>query len=131
MVENAAFKNHSMLEDERLDDVRKIKKRFKIKYLDDAYPPVGHVYSVMVEEFGIERPDINRFIEELNEYIKIGGDGFACIHNPLESFYSRTATKLGHYLSDKFRKGEISKDSFNVIMKAAIGGCDYSGCLMR
>lgn len=113
-----AFENHSMLDDERMSDEEKTIKRYG--RLGKAYAPVGHVYSVIVEELDINNPDIDEFIETLNEYIKIGGDGFACIHSPMECFYSRTIHKLCRYLAGEFP--EITETKIWKIVKKAYGG---------
>ena len=126
MDETKALKNHSMLEEERLNSEEKVLRKFKIKFFDGAFAPVGHVYSVMVEECDIKKPDINGFIAELNEYIKIGGDGYACIKKPTTYFYSKTATRLRWYLAEKVKRGEISTKAFKTIMLEAIGGHDYT-----
>ncbi len=88
---------------ERMDIIKKAQKRFQVKYVDNSRvgAPVGHVYSVMVEELGIKNPDLQGFMNEFNEYIKIGGDGFACVKSPLDHLYSRTQSKLKSMLQEK------------------------------
>lgn len=123
------MKNRSMLEDERKDEVQKALKKNRCKYLDGCYATVGHVYSVMVEMLNIKNPDIHRFIEELNEYIEIGGDGFACVKDPTKQLYSRTFSKLAWYLSDYLKKREPEIENrvrlFVAIMKEASGGYNH------
>ena len=121
-----AFKNKSMMEDERMNERQKTLKKYKTyreKYVDGDYPPIGHVYSVMVEELGIENPDFQGFIDKLNEYIEIGGDGFARIKSKDEYLYSRTAHKFRWYLEREW-KG-IPESVFNKIIKEAYGGYIY------
>ena len=115
------MKNQSMLVEEKMDDEEKIIKRYG--YLGGAYAPVGHVYSVIVEKLDINNPDIYEFIKILNEYIEIGGDGFACIHSPMERFYSRTVNKLCRYLAGEFP--EITEKEIEEIAKEACGGYLY------
>ena len=112
--------NHSMIEEERLDEEERIKKKFRVRYLDQTYAPVGHVYSVMVEELGIENPSsIKDFIEELNKYNRIRGSGYAFIESPLDYFYFLTTNRLEWYLRAMLDKGEINKRQLERIMKAA------------
>jgi len=112
--------NHSMIEEERLNEEEKIKKKFRTQYLDQTYAPVGHVYSVMVEELGIENPSsVKDFIEELNKYIKIGGAGYAFIKSPLDRFYFLTTNRLEWYLRAMLDQEKINKRQLERIMKAA------------
>lgn len=122
MDETKALKNHSMLEEERMDDRRKISRTYRIKSWINTYAPVGHVYSIMMEEMNIKNPDIHGFIAELK---KLSGSELACINDPTTPLYSKTASALRKYLHDKVQKGEISKKSFRTIMFEAHGGWDY------
>lgn len=114
-----ARKNESMLRDERMDDTQKILKKLKIKYLDGAYPPIGHFYSVMVEELNIENPDFQGFIDKLNEYISKYGNDFACIKEKNKYLYCRTAHYVIDYLQGEFK--DISKSSLQKLICEAHG----------
>lgn len=118
-----AIKDQSMLRDEHLDEDERVLKRLGIKYLDFAHPPVGHVYSVMVEELGIEKPDFQKFIDRLNKYIEVGGDGFARIKSKNEYLSPRAARKFCTYL--QYEWPSISEEVFCKIVKEAYGGYLY------
>ncbi len=119
---NTSFKNHSMLEETKLNNKERMLKRFNTKWLEKCYAPVGHVYSVIVEELNIKNPDLQGFIETINQDLTSNGNSFACIKNPLETFYSRTIRPLSRFLGEKIRDGEITEKSCDLIMKEACGG---------
>lgn len=112
-----AFYNHSIIEDERLNRHEQLQKQFQTKWFDNMYATVGHVFTVMVEVLEIENPFIEIFIMKLNEYIDIGGDGFARVSKPTDKFYSRTVNKLSRYLRGEFP--DITKEQFDTIMRSA------------
>lgn len=105
------------LADEKMNPNKLILKKFNCRYLDGTYSTIGHVFSVMVEVLKIEKPSIELFIMKLNEYIEIGGDGFARVSKPTKYLYSRTTHKLARYLRGEFPN--ITKDQFDTIIRSA------------
>ncbi len=106
-----------MMEEFRMSEDQKILKMYKVRWLDSTFSTIGHVYSVIVEELDIEGPDLNDFIKRLNEYIKIGGNGFACVEGPMDSFTWKRFYPLQTFLLREL--SNITTDSFNKIVKAA------------
>ena len=100
----SAFKNQSMMRHYRMSHGEKALMR---NGEWESYSTVGHVYTVMVEELKINNPDIGKFIKKLNEYIEVGGDGFACVSSPNEFFYSRTVWKLDSMLRAEYPDANV------------------------
>jgi hypothetical protein len=105
-----------MLEDLRADEHDRILKMYRVRWLDDTFSTIGHVYSVMVEELNI-KPDLPRFIEKLNEYIKIGGNELFCVKSPLDNFTWKRFLPLQRFLSREFPG--IERNSFTKIVRSA------------
>ena len=111
-----------MLDEERLSRAQKILHKTRCRYMDGTYSTVGHVYSVIVEVLRISNPDINGFIEELNDLLEDGGCGYARITSPLNKFYYQTYNRLQWYLSGLIMAGKATEDQKNAICKAAYEG---------
>jgi hypothetical protein len=54
-------------------------KKFNAHWQTDIKTPVGHILSVLMEELEIEKPNLSGIINDINQYISIGGNGFATI----------------------------------------------------
>jgi len=105
-----------MLEDLRMNEQDRILKMYRVSWLDATFSTVGHVYSVMVEELNI-KPDLAGFIEKLNKYIEVGGDGFACVKSPLDDFTWKRFYPLQSFLFREFSC--IERSSFTKIVRSA------------
>jgi hypothetical protein len=126
MADGMAFKNYSMLEDNEMSVIERLKRKFGLETLDSPrmFAPLGHVYSVMVEVLGIEEPDLRGFIDDINnlmgEYNKSSH-----VKHPAASTYHYTALKIKDYLCDQVRIGRMEKSQAKRIMEEAIGGFDW------
>ena len=123
--------NHSMIQEGKMTLVDKTRQRFRVRFLDDPRinAPIGHIYSVFCEELGIENPNMESFIEELNGYI-----------NDYDSKIKRPPfQKLGYYgipglqrmLQDYISKEKMSVDSAVRVLDEALGNCDYQGLAQK
>ena len=94
----------------------KIKRRYETDYLDEIDTPVGHILSILVEELGKTNIDLSRFIEEINEKISIGGNGYARIRKINED-YMRYGCKKHFGISRYIDSRKISDDEKKRIHK--------------
>lgn len=119
LLTQGAQKNQSMLEDDRMKEERKFRNKLK-QFKGKLFPPIGHVYSVMVEELGIEKHDFKKFINDFNKIIEIGGCGYARIKDINDYMNSKAAYRIRWYLED-YHSGE-SEEVIDKIVTEAYGG---------
>lgn len=125
------MKNRSMLDEAAIDGDKLTENRFEAAVKDEflkryrVFAPVGHIYSVMVEEAEIKSPNLSKFVDELNGYIRRGGNAFACVGGAMDHISPRAASSLHRYLADHVSRRRISKEAAINVMKAATG-CDPS-----
>lgn len=105
------------------EKTKEVMKRFNTKYIDttDVFAPLGHIYSVYIEEAKIENPDFNKFVEELKEIdyrVK-----YSTHNNPYLSVINPETIHL--YLHKKIQEKKIGINSAKKIMLEAIGGYDW------
>ena len=91
----------------------KIKIKYETEYLDEIDTPVGHILSILVEELGRTDIDLPKLIDEINEKISIGGDGYARIRDINEDYMRYGCKKhfgISRYLNSiKFISNEKKK----------------------
>ena len=121
------YHNLSMIEDERMTEYKRMAKRYKCNPNTSSAvgAPIGHVYSVMVEELNIEKPDLNAFIKELNTYIINNHDSFACLKSPTDNLYSKTLVSLYILLQHKIFEENLEIKSAKKIIRESIEDYDY------
>jgi hypothetical protein len=111
-----AFKNHSMLREARLTKKEKIIKetetleRVEVDWHRKVFPPIGHIYSLLVEELKIEKPNFNKFLEEFNDYLVSGA--LPEIDEPHKPLSDMAAIDLCIYIKANF---SLTEDQFEKI----------------
>jgi len=131
-----AFKNHSQLEDLKKTPQELDRQRLHTSTLDfyNCPPPIGHVYSVMMETIGVPE-SLEEFIGKLGEWRKKDMTiSQPAPNSPYTPFNPGSMQAFSHYLFERdIREGE----TYDHLMREAIGyECewlseDFKGCSKR
>ncbi|MBR9677043.1 hypothetical protein GOV04_02785 [Candidatus Woesearchaeota archaeon] len=120
-----ASKNHSMLEEASMSEQKAIfaKMRKQLGLYNPAMnAPLGHVYTTIVEELGIEDPCIDNFIEELLLEFENIGERTSMVKDPKESIsFSSLCYPLTNWLRKREEFKTISDKAFKKIEAQAKG----------
>ena len=105
------------------EKIKEIQKRFNTKYIDTSkvLAPLGHIYSVYIEEAKTESPEFDEFINELTDIdfsVK-----YSLFNNPYMVVINPET--IHQYLLLKIKEKEISIESAKKIMLEALGGYDW------
>ena len=86
------------------EEIKRILKKFGARYLEEIYPPLGHVTSITLEELSRvgKRISTKNLLGGWNKYIEIGGYRYAKVTVPdfLKPVNDLQVNRLGWFLRD-------------------------------
>lgn len=76
-------------------------RKFNSHYVSEVQTPIGHILSVIVEELKVEKPNLKKIVDEINNYIFQSGNGHAKIRSINDKICEgdKVHWGIGHYLT--------------------------------